>query len=235
MYVWLSVLLLCWCVTSVDISNKVVIKPDNPHIIFEGRYRALNNGIKQFDAPGVRIHVGIEGSSKIAVLLESQQYQTPNRFWVIVDGTLSSHVIDTNGMEQNKIMPFRVADELSSGYHSITLVKVTETNFNVRNTTARTNFLVFHGFLLDSGSSAQVPAYIESLSARKIEFIGDSITAGYCNLCKQVGTRRAGYQSESIARAWPYLIAEALNASYHVSGTLLLIVCRYFHLRSLCE
>jgi hypothetical protein len=206
----------------------VTVDPTDPNIMFEGRYKALDDGKKQFDAPGVTIHVGVTGATKVDILLESHELNTPNRFSVIVDGKLTSTVIDTQNVERDKVLTLTVATDLrASRTHAISVVKVTEANFNVPNTTALDNYLTFHGFVLDQGSTTALPKSITELQARRIEFIGDDVTTGYCDLCEEV-RQNGGYQSQSFARAWPYLTARALNASFHASGKPPTVQCCWY-------
>ena len=74
------------------------------------------------------------------------------------------------------------------------------------------NFVTFHGFLLDSGNIES----LKSLPTRRIEFIGDSITAGFCNLCPV--DNNPTYEVESFALSWPSLVSQRLNATYHTSA-----------------
>jgi hypothetical protein len=77
------------------------------------------------------------------------------------------------------------------------------------------NYLTLEGLELDSGSIKQPT----TLQSRRIEFIGDSITAGYCNMCKDTSIITSGqYAYESFAASWPYIASESLNASYRAIG-----------------
>ena len=49
----------------------------------------------------------------------------------------------------------------------------------------------------------------------RLEFLGDSITAGFCNLCTPNPAESNGYLSESFIRSWAYLTAEYFGAAYH--------------------
>jgi hypothetical protein len=51
---------------------------------------------------------------------------------------------------------------------------------------------------------------------RRIEFLGDSITAGYCNLCELQGGAVEGAEAEGAFEAWPQLAASSLSAESHV-------------------
>merc|ERR1719469_973958 len=104
---------------------------------------------------------------------------------------------------------------LSSAAHEIRIMKTTEPERNDREPSP--NWGTFHGLSLDSGS---VTSPSKPRRQRRIEFIGDSITAGYCNLCKGPGPFDAlaspdvagGEAQESFALSWPTVICEKLGA-----------------------
>lgn len=118
-----------------------------------------------------------------------------NWFNIIIDGTVKTPV----NINQNTAMPVTLASGLASGTtHTIELVKRTECNQNE---------FQFLGFTFTGGSLQTPPA----ASARRIEFIGDSITCGYGN----EGTDR--YQSfttknENVYLAYGCITARNLNA-----------------------
>ncbi len=133
----------------------------------------------------------------------------PNRFWVYVDGVQTATIVDTSSWGNYTVESTLVAEGLNPAVpHVILLVKITEAQWNDRDVSP--NYLVLSGFLLDAGSTLPAPA----LPTRRIEFVGDSITAGYCNLC-QVDPGSNGYQAQSFALAWPYLTCGSLDATCH--------------------
>jgi lysophospholipase L1-like esterase len=118
-----------------------------------------------------------------------------NWFNVVIDGVVKTPV----NIKQNTAMPITLASGLAAGtVHTIELVKRTECNQNE---------FQFLGFTF-TGGSLQAPP---SVAARRIEFIGDSITCGYGN----EGTDR--YQSfttknENVYLAYGCITARNLNA-----------------------
>ena len=64
------------------------------------------------------------------------------------------------------------------------------------------------GLTIDAGSIAAPSAPRKS---KRIEFIGDSSTAGMCNLATP-GTSPADWRKESFAKSWPNVICELLDA-----------------------
>lgn len=105
-----------------------------------------------------------------------------NWFNVIIDGIVLTPINIKPGMS----MPITLASGLSSGTHTIELVKRTE---------ASQGEFQFLGFIFPDGSILAPPA----ASSRRIEFIGDSITCGYGN----EGTSQ--YQSFTTANENAYL------------------------------
>lgn len=90
----------------------------------------------------------------------------------------------------------------ATGTHDIRLVKATEADWNGGDPVP--NFVTFYGFkVATAAATATTPASMAEeaaavvvvsseqpppLPTRKIEFLGDSITAGYCNECKTNNT-----------------------------------------------
>jgi hypothetical protein len=190
----------------------ITISSDNSYLQYEGRYKISSNGLIDFDSPGFRINLGIEGATNVDMLLTSNGVDKPHRFWIYIDNVLSDIVIDTKNATVNTVTTYHIADSLSKDYHMISIVKITEADWNNPNPTV--NYLSFSGFVLDQGYSAPLPV----LSSRTIEFIGDSITAGYCNLCKDNISVSGDYALESFASSWPSLVANNLKATIHTTG-----------------
>jgi len=123
------------------------------------------------------------------------------------------------------VTEFVVATGLSTETHEIRVMKTTEPEWNDREPSP--NWVTFHGASLDAGSVAAPSAQRRQ---RRIEFIGDSITAGYCNLCKGPGPFAAqpaeatpemdpamallggGETQETFALSWPTVLCEMLGA-----------------------
>lgn len=110
----------------------------------------------KFDWPAVTIEAAFEGSS-LAVYLEDGQ----NFYNVYIDGQPS--LLQTSPNQQRYVL----AEGLGRGQHTVRLTKRTETFYGTP---------VFLGFELDRDRDLlPLPPRPE----RRIEFIGDSITAGY--------------------------------------------------------
>jgi lysophospholipase L1-like esterase len=132
------------------------ISPTDPLIRYTGRIDFTDPNRPAFDWPAVTIEAAFEGSSA-AVLLEDGL----NFYNVTIDG--QSSVLQTFPDQQRYVL----AEGLSAGEHTLRLTKRTETFYGTP---------VFLGFELDPGRELlPLPPRPE----RRIEFIGDSITAGY--------------------------------------------------------
>lgn len=187
------------------------VLPNHLCLAFTGRYNETEDrSTISFDAPGFQIDFGVKGVSQIDILLSVAGLDNPHRFWVYIDGIVDTHsMIDTSSFSAGEITQVNVANGISTSFHSIRVVKVTEADWN--NPYPEANFLSFHGLLLDGG---EVSCLADPPASRRIEYIGDSITAGYCNMCKEYPDA-ADYVKESFAMSWPTLVSAALNASQH--------------------
>lgn len=190
----------------------LVVKGEEQCVNYSGRYN-LTDDIVSFDSPGFQLSINVEGASEMDVLLSIAGNNQPHRFWIYVNDILNeANIIDTSNMTVNEVTKFKVASNLEAGSNEINIVKITEADWN--NIDPTVNYVSFHGFILDSGN-AVCPA--PAAPTRKIEFIGDSITAGYCNMCESLPDV-PGYAQESFVASWPFLVSASLNAAYHVSG-----------------
>jgi len=132
------------------------ISAADPRIRYTGRIDFSDPARPAFDWPAVTIEAAFEGTS-LVVLLEDGQ----NIYNVTVDGQDS--VLHTRPGE-NRIV---IAEGLADDRHTFRMSKRTETFYGTP---------VFLGFELDAGRDlTSLPPAPE----RRIEFIGDSITAGY--------------------------------------------------------
>lgn len=110
-------------------------------------------------------------------------------------------------------MNYTVTSGIGDGSHLIRLVKITEADWN--NPFPQPNFLTLHGFVLDTGA---LICSNNPQPSRRIEYIGDSITAGYCNMCQIDPSETEGYAKESFALSWPTLVSKAVGAAHHATA-----------------
>ncbi len=132
----------------------------NSGVLVIGRTETSDTAGPKFGWSATTIKANFQGTEASARLASTGD----NWFNVIVDGTVRTPINVPAGANGT----YTLASGLSSGSHSIELVRRTEANLG------DTQFL---GFTFGSGTLLAPPA----ASARRIEFIGDSITCGYGN------------------------------------------------------
>jgi lysophospholipase L1-like esterase len=159
-------------------------------VLLIGRFETSDPAGPKFDWSATTIKASFQGTEASAKLSSTGD----NWFNVIVDGTVRTPVNVPAGANGTYLL----ASGLSSGSHTIELVRRTE---------ASQGDTQFFGFTYGSGTQLAPPA----ASARRIEFIGDSITCGYGN----EGTSQ--YQSftaknENAYLAYGSVTARLLNA-----------------------
>jgi len=194
------------------------ILPHDSLIHIDGRYKVTENGIIEFDAPGFRFNVVVSGANQLDILLISNGNDQPHRFWIYIDGVKSDLIIDTVGAPVGIAQTYPVVTDLGGSEHNINIVKATEADYNRADPVYNT--LSFSGFVLDNVNAKlrQTDVRNSSESSRKIQFIGDSITAGYCNMCNEVSDEFGMYAQESFAASWPFLVADRFDAAYQAAG-----------------
>jgi len=158
-------------------SCRRLISPFAPAISYVGRVQPTsNNQGAQFDWSGIRIKTNFTGSTSVLAKFTDNQ----NEYDIFLNGQLIGILNTTTN--QSKVYP--VASGLDpTKYYQVALVKRTEALFGIA---------TFEGFILtvdDDSNDVECPDddhYRDSIlhhearePARKIEFIGDSISCGY--------------------------------------------------------
>ncbi|MBN2441185.1 MAG: hypothetical protein JXJ04_07555 [Spirochaetales bacterium] len=156
-------------------------------VLLVGRFITSDPAGPKFGWSATTIKANFQGS-EVRVKLSSTGDNWIN---VIIDGTVRTPVNVPAGT--NGSTPILLASGLSSGSHTIELVRRTE---------AHLGDMQFLGFTFGSGTLLSPPA----ASSRRIEFIGDSITCGYGN----EGTDR--YQSFTPRNENAYLAYGSVTA-----------------------
>jgi GNAT superfamily N-acetyltransferase len=181
-----------------------VYAPDDPNILYTGRIDFSNAKEPKFSAPAVYIRARFRGTG-VSVLLEDEFKWGTNRNYF--DAVIDDNTVVKIAPEQG-VTRYEAASGLPNAEHTITLVKRTE---------ASIGYSKFLGFEFD-GEILPPP----EKPARRIEFIGDSITAG-------AGIEADNNSAECQADGWgqPYnnarlaygpVLARSLGTEYHVSA-----------------
>jgi lysophospholipase L1-like esterase len=146
--------------TSTSTSTPTPTPTVSSDVLSIGRFDTSDSTGPKFAWSATTIKANFQGTS-ISVNLKSTG---DNWFNVIIDSVVMTPVNITSSTS----MPMVLASGLTSGTHTIELVRRTE---------AWVGEVQFLGFTVGDGSLLDPP----SASSRRIEFIGDSITCGYGN------------------------------------------------------
>jgi hypothetical protein len=138
--------------------NHNFINASDEAFFYSGRIDQSVPGEVSYDWPGIYIQTMFEGTGCKALLQGKCCYD------ITIDDTVS-HVIEVGSGKDT----FVIAASLPSGMHSLRIAKRSETN---------TTICKFNGLILDKNCTLKAPVIDQS---RRIEFIGDSYTAGFGN------------------------------------------------------
>lgn len=213
-----------------------------------GRHSINSAGAAIFDHPGVRIVATISHTPFVnATFFQAASAQIPNHFRVTVDGEPQDvPTFDTRawpkGDDERVSVPIALPGNASASSHEIIIEKTSEALFSTFKGLAP-NYVGFVGF---TGADSMVVSHPPP-AKRRVEFLGDSITAGYCNLCDDSGSDAASsdvvrnpfmggggsedvrggvdmkalvgsVDQESFALSWANLACDALEAECHVAA-----------------
>jgi hypothetical protein len=144
---------------SCSAKNELIVDPSDPAIEYSGRINTSSGESAGLSWPGSSIRINFEGAS-IAALLQDESGD--NYYNVILDND-SLFILRPQTIKQYQVL----ASNLSKGPHTIEIFRRTEWNKESTN---------FYGFKINANAKllAKSPP-----KKRKIEFYGDSITAGF--------------------------------------------------------
>lgn len=195
---------------------------DDPGVRIVGRHRTTRypgqHSSVDFDFPGVSIQVRLSNSSWASAVMrqtgaDNASY-VPNGFAVYVNSVLFHEFNTSDWFGRPNVTVPLVWGLNPDEVHHISIVKFTEGQFNLKKITP--NYVSFFGFQASNGAFF---AAAPTLPARRLEFLGDSITAGDCNLCKPNPVNATpSWDNEDQRRAWPTLICQSLGAQCHVEA-----------------
>ena len=139
---------------------QVVVAPNNPNLLLEGRIVNKDN-VLHYCYPGTAFTIKFNGTGISAKLKANAGY-----YAVSVDGG-GFKKFSTHGYDDG-VREFELA-KCAAGEHTVKLMLVTE---------AYQVFPEFHGFVLGNGAKV---LKVDTKKRPRIEFIGNSITCGYGN------------------------------------------------------
>ena len=215
-----------------DIRESTSYAPLGPNVQLVGRWR-LNKqeGTADHDMPGVEVRLRVsKGTTAVALSLTQQHNFTgkygsyqPNYYVVLVDGVVqpgfANATFSTAFVSNVSATVIAVATGLdASAPHDIRIFKSSEAQWAAD--VPSPNFVTLHAVhVTGSPSAGLLPP--PPLPKRRIEFIGDSITAGYCNILwvKDIHRHKTNRSNvESFFLSWPTRICESLGADCHTAA-----------------
>lgn len=182
-------------------------------ISVEGRTTAWPGGVS-FDFQGVKVSTRFTNTSLLALNMIKEGNIT-DFFVVLMDGIFNA-IFSTQDWISGQSTTLILANNIDpSMEHDVVVFKSTEPMWS--ELVPNANFVTFESFSGDVGMQLLLPLTNSSPISFKLEFLGDSITAGYCNLCDVFNsTNDPGY--ESFYLSWPTQICNALNATCHTAA-----------------
>ena len=181
------------------------VAPYDSRIQYTGRIDKSNRFAYRFSHAGISIRAAFEGTSLIAHFTEygNGSKSGTNYFNIIIDGQLQEKPLQLSP----KRSMYTLAENLRDTIHTIELFKRTESQVGA---------VAFHGFCLEMGKELRHSHVQPNL---KIEFIGNSITAGYGNnvaFSEEDLKTRSGFNSinENNYMAYGAITARNLKAQY---------------------
>ncbi len=182
--------------TSTGCFAQLLVKANNKSISYLGRI-AVSSDSASFFWPGSTLKLNFEGTS-VQVTMKSKLES--GYFYAIIDHNLATAVKFQSNLEKKTIS---VAKGLSPGAHSLELYKLTN----------NTSENVLYSIEIDGKAKVLSP---DPLPKRKIEFYGNSITAGH-GVDRPAGMNDSG-AAEHFNNYYTYaaLTARHFNAQYSI-------------------
>lgn len=187
------------------------ILPTNDKIQYTGRIDFSTPTEPTYSFPGISIKAKFNGTGIQATIYDYSlgTEKSTNYYKVFIDGAVYTEQLEMTSGENT----YTLATGLSAGEHTIELMKITE---------GAAGKSSFRGFTVIGGNQELL-----DLPARpdlKIEFIGDSWTAGFGNLSQYASGQASMENGDYVAAnqdnyyAWGPITARAVNAEYHVTA-----------------
>jgi lysophospholipase L1-like esterase len=178
-----------------------LIPGDNDVFTFSGRCDFSNKNEVAFDWPGIIISFGFTGTSCMAII------GGPCMFDLFIDNQFVKTI-----SAADKKDTLLLADNLTNKKHIVKLVKRNET---------LNKPVVFYGVIADHNTKPFNVA--QKKIPGKIEFIGDSYTAGYANEfpfreCEDEDSDSIVFSTTNTGKSFGSLIADAFNAERYINA-----------------
>ena len=166
-------------------------------IEFVGRYSTTDSSSYKLAWSGNTIKTAFVGTQLAATFKTSlpSNYGDYDYLQIYIDGER----VETPLAITTTAKKYTIAKDLDFGYHYVEIVKRTD---------ATRSYITFDGFDYKDGVAAPPPAN----KARTIEFIGDSITAGWGNLSSASTSTYVNSETDA-TKSYAYLTAKNLNAN----------------------
>ena len=221
--------------------EEVRILPSDKWLQFSGRVRPDGQAVS-FDHPGVELRLRVAGASSVSVELLQQRappvkvghntYASfqPHYFVVVVNGSVvpgfANATFSTAECQNTTATTITAVAGLdASASHDVRIFHSSEAQWAA--SVPAPNWLTLTAVVLAGGrdaSGSNGPGLLELppwRPTRRLEFVGDSITAGYCNLLwvpdiDRHKTNRSNI--ESFWLSWPTRTCEALGAECHTAA-----------------
>ncbi len=194
-----------------DYTKQITIKAEdavkNDLVKVTGRYEFLKNGAVSCDFTGCGFEFNLDCKGTVAVNVTSQG-QTYFTVWVdgVRQDVADRAKLATCGMivsKQKASVPLILAENLPEGEHNFKIAKQT----NPRTSRCQIDTISFQGKFLERPADKEV----------LIEFIGDSLTAGYANLANaSISSDLGNALYEDGTQAYAYLAAQKLGADVSI-------------------
>jgi hypothetical protein len=176
------------------------LPPNNTNIQYCGRIDFSNSLQPKYWAPGVYVKFKYEGTGCEIVIGDEQKWgSNHNILHVVIDDTIEQRIKLSSSVNNIKI-----GTGLPQGEHTVLVSKATEANI---------------GYIQFLGVRCQSFLSLDPLPTRKIEFIGNSITAGTGIDVSQVACDAGDWYDQMNAYlTYGAITARTLNAQYHITA-----------------
>jgi lysophospholipase L1-like esterase len=179
------------------------VAANDPRIERSGRFHASAAGALTFAWPATEVALSFRGESLSVLLTDTpREDETRETDWlsITIDDRPAARLALREGRHE-----YVLAEKLGDGEHSIRLQKRTE---------AEVGTITLHSFALPSGSEVK-PA--PNRPERRVEVIGDSVSAGYGNEGPHKECRFSA-ETEDATRSYAALAARELDAQVCVAA-----------------